>query len=467
MNSCDSENHRTGHPRCAQLIANTVRATIRGRHRTYAGTLSVAPSQGSGTDCDTSPASSRLAGNSPHRRSQSTPVLLRRNTGPSRYATTGVAIAISPTAAFSAIPTFIMNVRRVIRSRSSVCSCSCRPEVARPSLPSFIPYRVLSASRMAIAHHVRSHCSAYGCPGLAGRCAISHAATSLTSVIRHRMSWHIAAPIRLPNVRPSRNHRRSNHLRIHQRQKRSIQNRSRRPRLLRVRSHGTAHTPPINPPPLRHIPILRIALYGGAFCSSKTFALAQCARIPADHRIHLRIRQQFPPRFRPNAGISVPFSPFAITSRSVSSSTIASYTGFAKFVAAPFCPSLHGTRTILRIQLVERTSPPPAAALSSGFRPSRPVAPRQPKRPPNKSRRIQPTHHGPAPAIHASALGSNPGLVPGPRPSTGSGNCAAAQSLPSFVTVYPATSPKITCDAANDHQSIFCRKNGFTIPSAL
>src|SRR6185437_4863268 len=50
---------------------------------------------------------------------------------------------------------------------------------------------------------------------------------------------------------------------------------------------------------------------------------------------------------------------------------------------------------------------------------------------------------------------------------TASGACCNRLILPCFVTTYPATSPKITCAAANDHQSMCCSKNGFTIPSTL
>ena len=123
MNNCDSENHRTGHPRWAQLMANTVYFPG-SEQRTYAGTFAVSPSHGFENGLRNV---TRVV--SPAGKSAVLPIVtqsrysLRRKTGPSRYATTGVAMA-SPTTAFNAMPTFIRNVRRVTLSCSRRCACS-------------------------------------------------------------------------------------------------------------------------------------------------------------------------------------------------------------------------------------------------------------------------------------------------------------------------------------------------------
>src|SRR5579859_209671 len=103
MNNCDSENQRTGQPRCAQLIANTVNS-FWAACRTYAGIFAVAPSHGSENGFW-----NVISFVSPTGKSLTAPIAihsrysLRRSTGPSTYATTGVAIT-SATSAFNAIP---------------------------------------------------------------------------------------------------------------------------------------------------------------------------------------------------------------------------------------------------------------------------------------------------------------------------------------------------------------------------
>src|SRR5215469_5869442 len=121
MNSCDSANQRTGQPRCAQLIANTLNSPSEVL-RTYAGTFADSPSHGSENGFV-----NVISFVSPGGKSSTLPIAIhcrysfRRSNGPSRYARTGVAIA-SATAAFSAIPTFIRNDRRDTRSVSRGCS---------------------------------------------------------------------------------------------------------------------------------------------------------------------------------------------------------------------------------------------------------------------------------------------------------------------------------------------------------
>src|ERR1700721_4282005 len=102
MKSCDSLNQRTGQPRCAQLMAKTVKSLapeVAPLRRTYAGTCAVAPSHAfvNGLVKDT-----RLVW--PAAKSYALPSAihcrysLRLLTGPRIYATTGVAMASATTA---------------------------------------------------------------------------------------------------------------------------------------------------------------------------------------------------------------------------------------------------------------------------------------------------------------------------------------------------------------------------------
>src|ERR1039458_6781661 len=94
MNSCDCGNHRTGHPRCAQLIANTVNWLDPSR-RTQQATLSVSPSH----DClkGFTYEASRVSptGNFPTSPSETQDLYESSfRTGASKYRTIGTASAI-------------------------------------------------------------------------------------------------------------------------------------------------------------------------------------------------------------------------------------------------------------------------------------------------------------------------------------------------------------------------------------
>src|SRR6201996_4140535 len=127
MNKPDCGNHRTGQPRCAQLIANTWNCFSEIR-RTQQATRSVSPSHARLTGFVNFARRVSPIGNLATDPSGTQDLYASSDfTGERRYFTTGTATA-TPTTALKSAPTFSSNHRRdTVSGSTDVCSSLCCP----------------------------------------------------------------------------------------------------------------------------------------------------------------------------------------------------------------------------------------------------------------------------------------------------------------------------------------------------
>src|SRR5271170_392188 len=165
MNNPDCGNHRTGHPRWAQLIANTWTSLSEIR-RTQQATRSVSPSHVRLTGFVNFARRVSPTGNVSTAPSGTHDLYASSAfTGERRYFTTGTATA-TPTTALRSAPIFSNNHRRdTVSGSTGVCSSSCCP----------------TGSFSSLTNHLLMLVSGYGWPGVSLRNEWRYAMTSLTS----------------------------------------------------------------------------------------------------------------------------------------------------------------------------------------------------------------------------------------------------------------------------------------------
>src|SRR5258708_15614129 len=163
MNKPDCGNHRTGHPKWAQLIANTWKSFSEIR-RTQQAIRSVSPSHARLTGFANFAKRVSPTGNVSADPSDTQDLYASSDwTGERRYLTTGTATA-TPTTALKRAPTFSKNHRLdTVNGSTGVCSSSTFPTASFSSLPTHLSV------------------SGYGWPGESPRNASRYATTSLTS----------------------------------------------------------------------------------------------------------------------------------------------------------------------------------------------------------------------------------------------------------------------------------------------
>src|SRR5260370_5354632 len=134
MNRPDCGNHRTGHPRWAQLIANTWNSFSEIR-RTQQGTRSVSPSHSRLTGFVNFARRVSPTGNVSRVPSDTHDLYESSDfTGERRYFTTGTATA-TPTTALKRAPTLSSNHRLdTVNGSTGVCCSSCSPTGSFSSL---------------------------------------------------------------------------------------------------------------------------------------------------------------------------------------------------------------------------------------------------------------------------------------------------------------------------------------------
>src|SRR5260370_12168348 len=134
MNKPDCGNHRTGHPRCAQLIANTWNSFSEIR-RTQQATRSVSPSHARLTGFVNFARRVSPTGNVSTDPSDTQDLYASSDlTGERRYLTTGTPTA-TPTTALKQAPTFSNNHRLdTVNGSTVVCSYSWCPTESFSSL---------------------------------------------------------------------------------------------------------------------------------------------------------------------------------------------------------------------------------------------------------------------------------------------------------------------------------------------
>src|ERR1700760_1568785 len=134
MNKPDCGNHRTGHPRWAQLIANTWNSFSEIR-RTQQATRSVSPSHARLTGFVNFARRVSPTGNAETDPNDTHDLYEASDlTGEKRYLTTGTATA-APTTALKSAPTFSNNHRLdTVAGSTGVCSSSCWPTESFSSL---------------------------------------------------------------------------------------------------------------------------------------------------------------------------------------------------------------------------------------------------------------------------------------------------------------------------------------------
>src|SRR5882757_8069106 len=162
MTKPDCGNHRTGHPKWAQLIANTWKSLSEIR-RTQQATRSVSPSQSRLTGLVNFARRVSPIGNVATDPSDTQDLYAASDlTGERRYLTTGTATA-TPTTALKRAPTFSRNHRLdTVNGSTGVCSSSSCPTASFSSLTKsphnaclgiWLP-RSIASQRMEIRHDV-------------------------------------------------------------------------------------------------------------------------------------------------------------------------------------------------------------------------------------------------------------------------------------------------------------------------
>src|SRR6202041_3197183 len=165
MNRPDCGNQRTGHPRWAQLIANTWNSfsKIRGTKKAI---RPVSPSHSRFTGPFNLPRRFSPTGNVSRDPSDTQDLYASSDfTGERRYFTTGTATA-TPTTALKNAPTVSNNHRLdTVNGSTGACSSSCCP----------------TGSFSSLTNHLLGLVSGYGWPGVSLRNEWRYAMTSLTS----------------------------------------------------------------------------------------------------------------------------------------------------------------------------------------------------------------------------------------------------------------------------------------------